>query len=120
MKEPDYTTKLNYCKRTGKDKRQKEINKKNKELILRYNQQDGSGKLRPKECSKCKEVNPNSNKLCSVCGNPLDMDTPAQVDKVKETVSTILCSLISEGKLVNEENTKAKVKEMIKENTLKL
>jgi len=37
--------------------------------------------FKPKECSRCEQVNQATNKFCSRCGMPLDEDTKAEVIK---------------------------------------
>lgn len=69
-----------YIHLTGGD-----IEKKILEKNGLINQDDDPDKdtLKPKECSRCKEINPNTSKFCYVCGMPLDIKANVEIEPLR-------------------------------------
>jgi site-specific recombinase XerD/ribosomal protein L40E len=60
------------------------------------NQEEHTLKIR--ECARCNEVNPPTNRFCSKCGSPLDVKTALEIQKEQESTDEIMNHLFEDPK----------------------
>lgn len=85
--------------------------------VKEVKQEAENNKLQPRECPKCKELNPSTHKFCGICSTPLDYESQEAVDKIKELIGGVISELMSKQQAINETNTKAIAREKLVEIT---
>ncbi len=58
--------------------------------LLNKNDDPDKDTLKPKECPKCKEINPNTAKFCYVCGMLLDLKATAELELKEPKADDVL------------------------------
>lgn len=58
--------------------------------LLDKNDDPDKDTLKPKECPKCKEINPNTAKFCYVCGMLLDLKATAEIEPKEPKADDVL------------------------------
>ena len=58
--------------------------------LLDKNDDPDKDTLKPKECPKCKEINPNTAKFCYVCGMLLDLKVTAEIEPKEPKADDVL------------------------------
>lgn len=70
-------------------------------------------RLKPKECPKCREIQPATHKFCSICSTPLDYETNEMVDKIRTAVDKLVNEAIAKQLNLTDENIAKLSQELI-------
>lgn len=61
--------------------------------------EERESKLKPRECQRCKEVNPATNTFCARCSAPLDMTTAIHLEERRQVPDNFFFLLLDDAKV---------------------